>query len=437
VTGRVLGWRLVQRTYLLLTLLTTLAASLIWGINTLFLLDAGLSNTQAFTANAFFTAGLVVSEIPTGVVADTTGRRRSFLLGTATLLVSTLLYLWMWQTQGPFWGWAVASAVIGLGFAFFSGAVEAWLVDALGACGYEGDLESVFAKGQIVQGIGMLTGSVAGGFIAQLTNLGVPYIVRAVMLGVTMAVAFALMRDQGFKPVKSKHPVTEVKRVLRESLQGGFGKPPVRWLMLEAPFTMGVGIFAFCAMQPYLLQLYGDPSAFGIAGLAAAVVAGAQIVGGMVVPLVRRMVRRRTDALLAAAIVSVASLVLMGLTDSFIVALALLVVWALTDAARMPMRQAFLNGLIPSSQRATVLSFDSLMGSAGGVVAQPVLGRVADVGGYAASYVVSGAITALCIPFIALARRERAASDPITPAAPVPDVDLPQVPPESGTLPGG
>ena len=34
----------VQRTYLVLTLFTTLAASFIWGINTLFLLDAGLDN---------------------------------------------------------------------------------------------------------------------------------------------------------------------------------------------------------------------------------------------------------------------------------------------------------------------------------------------------------------------------------------------------------
>ena len=49
--------RSVQRTYLLLTLLSTLSASFIWGVNTLFLLDAGLSNTEAFAANAFFTAG--------------------------------------------------------------------------------------------------------------------------------------------------------------------------------------------------------------------------------------------------------------------------------------------------------------------------------------------------------------------------------------------
>jgi len=54
--------RAVQRTYLVLTLLTTLAASFIWGINTIFLLDAGLSNTDAFAANAFFAVGQVVFE---------------------------------------------------------------------------------------------------------------------------------------------------------------------------------------------------------------------------------------------------------------------------------------------------------------------------------------------------------------------------------------
>lgn len=44
--------RRVQRIYLLLTLLSTLAASFIWGIKYLFLLDAGLNNAQAFGANA-------------------------------------------------------------------------------------------------------------------------------------------------------------------------------------------------------------------------------------------------------------------------------------------------------------------------------------------------------------------------------------------------
>lgn len=427
----------MQRTYLVVTLLTTLAASLIWGINTLFLLDAGLSNTQAFAANAFFTAGLVVSEIPTGVVADTTGRRRSFLLGTFTLLLSTLLYLLMWQISGPFWGWAVASALIGLGFAFFSGATEAWLVDALRATGYEGALEAVFAKGQTVSGIGMLAGSVAGGLLAQVTSLGVPYVTRAVMLGVTLIVAARWMHDLGFTAVSGKSPRQEVGRVMRESISGGLGNPPVRWLMLAAPFTMGVGIYAFYAMQPYLLQLYGDEGAFFVAGLAAAVIAGAQIAGGVAVTLIRRLVARRTHALIGSGVISVLSLVGMGMAGRFGVALALLVVWALITAAVTPMRRAYLNDQIASHQRATVLSFDSLMGSAGGVVAQPALGRVADVSGYGTSYVVSGAITAISLPFLWLARRENVPADAVPGHGPDSGVAEPQVPTEAETLPGG
>ena len=75
----------VRRTYYVLGFGNTLAASLIWGVNTLFLLDAGLSNFEAFAANAFFTAGMVLFEIPTGIVADSWGRRASFLWGTITL----------------------------------------------------------------------------------------------------------------------------------------------------------------------------------------------------------------------------------------------------------------------------------------------------------------------------------------------------------------
>ncbi|MDP9270041.1 MAG: MFS transporter [Chloroflexota bacterium] len=407
------GGKRVRRIYLLLTLLTTLAASFIWGINTLFLLDAGLNNTEAFAANAFFTAGMVIFEIPTGVVADTRGRRLSFLLGAGTLLVSTLLYLLMWQVRADLWAWAIASALLGLGFTFFSGATEAWLVDALSATGFTGQLESVYGLAQSVNGVAILVGSVAGGFIAQLTNLGVPYVLRALMLGVTLAVAFWLMHDLGFTPRTGETPLQAVRVVLRGSFEGGLRNPPVRWLMLAAPFTAGVGIYAFYAFQPYLLQLFGDRTAYGIAGIAAAMIAGAQIVGGLIVSRVRRFFTRRTHALILGGVLNVVFLVAIGLTTSFVIAVALLAVWCLVLAIQAPIRGAFINGLIPSEQRATVLSFDSLMGSAGGVVAQPGLGRAADVFGYGTSYIIAGAIQAIALPFVLLARRANAPSDPI------------------------
>jgi MFS family permease len=421
----------VQRTYLVLTLLTTLAASFIWGINTLFLLDAGLSNTEAFAANAFFTLGQLVFEVPTGVVADTRGRRFSFILGAATLLISTLLYLLMWNMHAPFWGWALASAFLGLGFTFFSGATEAWLVDALNATGYSGHLETVFGRAQVVGGGAMLVGTVGGGVIAQATDLGVPYIVRAALLGLTVVIAWWLMHDLGFTPAREASPMKAVRTVMSGAIDGGLRNRPVRWLMLAAPFTTGVGFYAFYAFQPYLLELYGQPDAYGIAGLAAAIVAASQMVGGFAVPLVRRLVSRRTHAMLAGAVLSVVALALVGLTNGFVVAIVIVSAWCIVLAIEEPMRRSFINGLIPSEQRATVLSFDSLMGSAGGVVAQPVLGRTADIAGYGTSYLASAAIQALAIPFVLLARREDAASDPIRGSDPTPTAD-PMIPEPPG-----
>ncbi len=405
--------RAIQRTYLVLMLGNTMAASFIWGINTIFLLDAGLSNTEAFAANAFFTAGMVLFEVPTGVVADTVGRRASYLLGTVTLTASTVLYVFLWQIEAPFWEWAGASILLGLGFTFFSGAVEAWLVDALAATGFTGDLETVFGRGQIVSGIAMLTGSVAGGIVAQLTTLGVPFLLRAGILAVMFVVAFRLMHDVGFTPQKGQRPVAEMRKIVSASIEYGWRVAPVKWLMLSSLFTGGVGIYAFYALQPYLLDLYGDPEAYSVAGLVAAIVAGSQILGGIAAPWIRRRFHRRTSALIGAGALSVLALAAIGLTDNFYAVLSLIVVWGLLFAASTPIRQAYINGMIPSKQRATILSFDSMIDSTGGVWAQPVLGKTADAFGYGTSYVVSAGISALALPLVALSRRENAPADTI------------------------
>ncbi len=409
--------RVVVRTYLLLMLGNTLAASLIWGINTIFLLDAGLSNFEAFAANAFFTAGMVLFEVPTGIVADTVGRRMSYLLGTITLSVSTLLYVLLWQLEAPFWTWAIVSILLGLGFTFFSGAVEAWLVDALTATGYTGALERVFGRGQIVSGAAMLTGSVAGGVIAQQTSLGVPFVLRALILAVMFVVAFLLMHDIGFTPQRGRGIPAEMRTITAASIDYGWRVPAVKWLMVESLFTGGVGIYAFYALQPYLLELYGNPEAYTIAGLVAAIVAAAQMLGGMSAVWIRRLFRRRTSALIVTAVLSVISLGLIGVVDRFWPVLALIVVWGLLFAATMPIRQTYMNGLIPSRQRATILSFDSLMSSSGGVWAQPVLGRVADAWGYAPSYLVGAGIQAFAVPCLVMSRRQNAPADIVEPTA--------------------
>lgn len=406
----------VERTYLALTLLETLAASLIWGINTLFLLDAGLSLTESFVANAAFTAGMVLFEIPTGVVADTVGRRTSFLLGAATLLVTTLLYLLLWWISAPVGWWIVVSALIGLGFTFFSGATQAWVVDALQATGYDGDVETVFGKAQVVMGGAMLAGTVGGGLLGQV-GLGIPYGVRSLLLLVLLFTAARLMHDLGFTPAREGSVPARVRRVLRASITHGLQNAAVRPLMLASLFLGAVNIWAFYAFQPYLLALFGDPDATWLAGTAAAIFAAAQMVGGASVKAARKRFSTRTTVIALEAIVGAAALVGVGLAErlsapfGFWVALALLAVTALAWSLSEPMQQAYINESIPSDQRATVLSFASLMESAGGVAGQPLLARAADVASLGVGYACAGALVALRLPFVLAVRGMKSPAD--------------------------
>ncbi len=385
--------RSVQAVYYTLTLGNTLAASFIWGINTLFLLDAGLTNFEAFAANAFFSAGMFLFEIPTGVVADTLGRRASYLLGTVTLAVTTVLYYLLWVWESPFWAWAVVSVLLGLGFTFFSGAVDAWLVDALRATEYTRQpRDGVRPRhDRRRRRDARRVGARRRDRPAHEPRRAVPH-PRRPCSSLMFVVAALTMRDLGFTPERGEGPIKATGTVLRASVKYGLGNPPVRWLMLATPFTAGVGIYVFYALQPYLLELWGDEGAYSIAGLAAAILSGARHRGR------HPRAVRAADVPQAHVGDPARDRVERGRARgarrsrrNFWVAIVLLAVWGIASSVDDPVHRAYLNDMIPSKQRATVLSFDSLLGSAGGAVFQPILGRSADLGGYAGSMLWSGA----------------------------------------------
>ncbi len=383
----------------------TLSASLIWGVNTLFLLDAGLSILEVFVANAVFAAGMALFEIPTGILADARGRRISFLASTIVVLLGTVGYVagGIWSLGFPWF--AGMSILLGLGYTFYSGAVEAWLVDALAATGFSGSLDSVFSKGQIVSGAAMLVGTVGGGAIGGL-DLAFPYILRAVLLGALFGYALLTMREVGFSPrgVTLRSLPRDMGAIARDSIAYGWRRRRVRLLMLCSFVQMGFMMWAFYAWQPYLLELLGLDLVW-VAGVVAALVALSTIAGNALVLWVGRWCTRRTTILLAGAVVGTLAAVGIGLANSFGAALALLLLLTLSVGAMGPVKQAFLHKLVPSEQRATVISFDSMVGNGGSVIGQTALGAIAQSVSLGAGYVIGGVSTVLIWPLLVVLRR--------------------------------
>jgi len=395
----------IIRTYYTITALFNFAMSLIWGIDTLFKMGAGLDIQQVLLTNAAFTLGSMIFEIPTGVVADTLGRRVSFLLCLATLFVTTLLYVAIaWRGWG-FWAFVWVSVFLGLGYTFYTGAVDAWLVDALQATGYSEPLEPVFARAQMFFGAGMLVGTIGGGLLGQI-RLDLPYLVRAAIVIPLFVLAWRGMPELGFTPraLELRRVPAEMRRVFIEGLSYGLKHPVVRPVMLASLVGMSFMIFGFYSWQRYFLDLLGRNLVW-VDGVISSLVGLSLIAGNALVGPLSRVVRTRTGLLMLSVAVQAALVVACGLLTNFYVVVALYLLYGVAIGLAMPVKQAYLNAHIPSAQRATILSLDSMFGNLGGVIGQGAWGRVAKVRSIGMAWAYSGLTLLLGIPLYWIARR--------------------------------
>ena len=391
-------------TYMTLAGMYTLAASLIWGVNTLFLLDAGLNIGEVFIANAAFSVGMVLFEIPTGVVADTLGRRVSYLLSVAILGATTILYMVAARAEAGLIFFSIVSMIMGLGFTFYSGALEAWLVDALKASDSTQPLDHVFARGQQVNGGAMFIGTIAGGFLGQI-DLAIPFVARGCLLAAVFVIAARSMTEIGFtpKPLELQKLPSQMGQQAAVGIAHGWGHRGLRLLMISGAIR---GLFfgwAFHAAQPYLLELL-ERDAVWVVGLVTAGVSLSMMVGNQIVEVLSRRCGRRSTMLIGASAVSTVAAVTIGVTSTFAVAVAALFVVAAAMGVTMPVRQAYLHEVTASENRATVISFDAMIGSVGGAGGQVGLGAVSNARSFSAGYIVGGALTVLVVPTLWLLR---------------------------------
>ena len=399
----------VIATYYSITALYTLSVSIIWGINTLFLMNAGLDIFQVMVVNALFTAGMVIFEVPTGVVADTIGRKVSFLLCISVLFGTTLLYVAAAEFGWGFWAFCSISVLIGLGYTFFTGAVEAWLVDALDHTEYDKPHERVFARGQAVFSAAMLIGTVGGGFLGQV-HLSLPYVARAAFLVPTFFITLLLMKDLGFegRPLSVSNFGGEARKIFLEGIKYGWNQPVLRLCMLAA-FVEGLFfIYGWYSWQRYFLDLLARELVW-VAGIVAALMAVSMIIGNTMVGRLSTDASRRPAIIAVNSVIRATVILAAGLIGAltppegrgvgvFTVVVILYLIFGLSFGISNPIRMALVNRHIPSASRATVLSVDSLFNEGGGVVGQTGLGYLSKAVSIPAAWALGGAILYLGYP---------------------------------------
>jgi MFS family permease len=262
----------------------------------------------------------------------------------------------------------------------------------------------VFARGAMVTGAAMLLGTVGGGLLGQI-DLSLPYAARAILLVAVFVVAFVTMRELGFTPrtLRVSAVPREMRRVARNSLSFGWHTRSVRLLMSCSFLQWGFISWGFYAWQPYFLEFLGDQWIWA-AGMFAALVSLSMILGNTLVNWFGQFCGRRSTLLLWAAGIQTVSAVGVGLADSLWLASALFLITTGTFGVTGPVKQAYLHQVVSSEHRASVISLDSMIGNAGGVVGQTGLGYLSRVRSIPDGYVVGGLATVLALPLLAMLR---------------------------------
>jgi predicted MFS family arabinose efflux permease len=214
------------------------------------------------------------------------------------------------------------------------------------------------------------------------------------------------MHDLGFTPraLELSNIGAELKEQTRVGVSYGWNQPGLRLLMLSG-LTRGAFLgWAFYAAQPYFLELLDDDAVW-VVGVITALMSLSTIAGNQVVELLTRRCTRRSSIILGGSITTSIGLIVMGTTDSFWVAVPFFLLVTGSLGVISPVRQAYVHNIAPSEHRATVISFDAMVSSIGGVGGQLGLGRVAGGSGFAAGYVTGGVLTIIAWPLIFGVRR--------------------------------
>lgn len=364
--------------------------------------DLRLGPLQIVLLAALTEVVILLCEVPTGVLADTIGRRFSVVLGLALNGAAWLII----GSSTELVGLAVGAVVWGLAETFGSGAREAWVADeiepgasasAAFAQGAEAGMAARFVGTWLAAGIGIWAGNAA-----PMLAAGVVFLLLAVLAG-------AVMSERGFRRPKEAG-MTGAMDTLREGLRLARTSRSLG-AVLTAALIFAAACEGFDRLwQQVLIDGFSPlPSFFGLESKLwwAALNSGALLTGAAMVVWLRKSGRMESEARVKRSlgwitVGLVAGLAAFAFAASFWWGAAAFLFVRTLRRASDPLFTAWVNHNARPEVRATVLSFHSQAHSMGELGGGPLLGWVGEF-----SLRWSMAISAALLAPVGLAFRDR------------------------------
>ena len=368
--------------YLALAAVNGLLRTTIWTTAAVsFINRAHLGPFQLVLLGTVMEASIFLLEIPTGMVADVAGRRRSVVTGTLLMGAASTVT----GAIPVFPAMLAAQALWGFGYTFTSGATEAWIAGEVGdrALGPLLLRGAQYARAGAVAGIGLSVALASAG-------LGLPMIVGgAIQLALGACLARA-MPETGFQPAARAAGGSwrRLSAVARDGL-GAARRDRVLLAMFAIALLAGMSTEGVDRLRElHLIREVGLPGLGGLGAVAwfGIIEAGAMAISVAVIEPVRRRLdtgdrRAMSGLLLVLVAVEAAAMVTFGLAAGFALAVTALFAYSGARGLRDPIYAAWVVPMIEPRLRATVLSGLGQADAVGEILGGPAIGLVATAAG--------------------------------------------------------
>lgn len=353
----------------------------------LFFQENGLSMTEIMILQALYSIAIILLEIPTGYLADFYGRRKVMIGSSIFLTLGMTIY----SFGTDFWSFLIAETVWALGVALFHGTDSAMFYDTLNDLGSENSYQRLWGKANSYTLISGAIASILGGIIAEYgLRLTVQGMVPILILLVPISIS--LKEPQKHREVTDKH-LEEIRQSIYISFKK---KTDLRFLILYSALIITLTKSAFWIYQPYFEVSGLNLAYFGL------VFAGFNIVAAAVsryAHLIENRIGRKNSLLYLTVLTSIGFLLMGYIVFFFSFIFALL--HQIVRGFREPIISGYINELVESNRRSTILSVEHMSSSLLYALIIPFIGLYTDIYNYSSAMRVLG-FTGLAVGLLML-----------------------------------
>jgi MFS family permease len=345
----------------------------------LFFQDLGLSLQEVFLLQTVFAITVILLEVPSGYIADVMGRKLTLVTGA----VFAVLGFGMYAIAQGFWMLFFGEMVVAVSSSLISGSDVALLYDSLLEMGREKQFSKIQGKvlswGSFSEGIaGLIGGALA------LVSLRAPIIAQVVVMFFMIPFSLSLVEPKRHKLEVHESPLNQVLRIVKYSLHD---HSEIKWFIIYGGVIGSSTLTMVWFVQPYF-SFVGLPLVwFGVAWAVLQFMAAASF---LVAQKYEYWLGKRR-AFISLVVLAFLAYLALGLSSA-LWAIVFILPFQFIRGIHNVVIVDYVNKLVTSDIRATVMSVKAMSGRIIFAVVGPFVGWVADVYTLQTALLASGAI---------------------------------------------